>query len=380
LGWAFKRAHRTPPLQTFVDRKTAVAALTRERHAAMPELVPLRSDELIERVPWTPELAVPFIPSLGNKRAMVFDPVLGARRVGGQRKWWKLAQHPKGGYWAQTNALGMRDDPMRDSADVRILFAGDSQTEGVCGSHESFAHLLEQSLAARHPAKTVDVINAALGGTSPWYYLSTLEAYGKLKPDVFVAVFYGGNDFRGALALERYYRGRIGGHSSGMKRLTEALADMEEGLGAVELHQLRYLIDNPGDQVIAVDTWTAIAMEISRQCARAGIDFVPVYMPPPLAGQPEAYAATLEVVHDRLPEVADAVGLTNSMADRWLGELRSHGLHPFDLRPAFAAHQDKLFWTGNLHLNLDGQAVVAKAFEAHLMNSAPGVTKALAAE
>jgi lysophospholipase L1-like esterase len=349
-----------------VGDRAEYEALLEQGEIAPEEWAPVSPDVLLERETWTLELAQRFFPAIRYKRRFAYDSVLGWRRAGGLKLKCPWAEHPAGGFFMETNALGLRDGEIREEWCVRVLVAGDSQTEGVCGNRESFVNLLEGKLDPSCPSGGIDVINAALGGSEPWYYLTTLEAYKRLEPDVFVAVFYGGNDFREALRLERYYRGRPPGAVPSLARLTRGLEELPVGLGPVELSQASFLLDNPDDGAVAVQTWTALAMEMSRQCAAAGIEFLPVYLPPPLAGQPDPYAVERSEVARVLPEVGAGLDLTSELADAWIAQLTAEGVHVFDLRPAIAVESQRLFWAKGWHLNLTGHEVVARALEAEL--------------
>jgi len=105
------------------------------------------------------------------------------------------------------NAYGFRDSqdgftPRKSDKEVRILFVGDSFTEGVGVKVESrFSNLLFGRLAAegvRH-LKTMNIGQLA---TNPQTYIGNLTSFGfALDPDVVVMSIYIGNDFMGGRSV-----------------------------------------------------------------------------------------------------------------------------------------------------------------------------------
>jgi hypothetical protein len=139
----------------------------------------------------------------------VYDEHLLARRKPHFQGHIDLAEHPQGGWDIRTNALGLREDQEvpEEKADLRVLVVGDSHVDGLCANADSFPNLLEASLSERHPGRTIEVVNAGTGGWSFYNYLGALEGLAYLRPDVFVVVVYGGNDFQGAMSLHHFQRG-----------------------------------------------------------------------------------------------------------------------------------------------------------------------------
>jgi len=359
--WVWTHESEAAGHVTEIDSREVLEELIERESAAAKGVVPLSLDELLPRQPWTPELAEKIYPMLAWPRSFEFDPVLGCRRIAGYARFQSLEEHPEGRFRVVTNSLGLPDDELLADPELRLLFAGDSQTEGVCSSEECFINLLEGELRGRHPGRRLEAVNAAMGGSNPWRYLATLEAYAELEPDAFCPVFYGGNDFHEVMVLERFYRGRKKWVRHDTKGFARAMKALPKGMGAVELRQLEYFHDNPRDEAISIAVWSALAMEMARQCEAAGIQFLPIYLPPPLAGQPGPYAADRERVLEELPRVGERIERSHRMADDWIAALRERGVEVVDLRPALAAADERLFWEDGYHLNLVGQRVVAEA-------------------
>ncbi|MHC4375546.1 MAG: SGNH/GDSL hydrolase family protein [Planctomycetota bacterium] len=335
-----------------------------ERVRDLSSLPPLSPDRLLERLPWSPEATAYFWPQLqGQGDNWEPHPILGARRRPQFESYLRHGEHPRGGYPVRCNSLGMRDAEPLANPDLRVLIAGDSQTEGVCANTESFANLWEARLAERYPDAEVEVLNAGQGGTSPWSYLNALEAYTDLRPDVFCPVFFGGNDFRGAIELERFHRQRGAGKGRYKLELQERLPDVTPGERHQEIDQAAYFLVNPRDREIGVEAWVALAMEMQRQCDAQGCTFRPVYLPPAHNGQPEVFAARLRAIEDAWPELHAELLALDQLVDAWIAELAARDVEVLDLRPAIRAAQAPLYWTRDLHLNLIGNAVVSEALE-----------------
>jgi len=85
----------------------------------------------------------------------------------------------------ETNALGLRDDPLRESDEFRILFLGDSQTFGWgVPFGERFTERIEQNIPG------VQTINAGVPGYGIHQMKLWLEHHGfDLKPDLVVLTF-----------------------------------------------------------------------------------------------------------------------------------------------------------------------------------------------
>lgn len=330
-------------------------------------LEPLVPEKLIPRLPWTSRASAYFWPQLAAQGDnWEPHPILGARRRPGFAAYQRHGEHPDGGYPIRCNSLGMRDDEPLAEPDLRILVAGDSQTEGVCANGDSFCNLWEQQLRKPEPNRgaaqdrAVEVINAGQGGSSPWSYLNTFEAYADLQPDVFAAVFFGGNDFRGALELERYHRQRGPGRGRGRQRLRSDLGDLPPGAGPQELQQAVYFLDNPADRVIAVKVWVSLTMELQRQCTAAGTELRLIYLPPAYNAQASAFQEELNTTKANWPELAQEIADLDLLVDAWIADLAEQQIDVLDLRPVFQT-PSRLFWRGDLHLNLEGHRQVAAA-------------------
>ncbi len=351
-----------------VDNSREVAALldARSKSAGAPtDDAPGAWPPALVREPLSEEVAAKFYPAIG-KVGYLYDPVRGMRRAGGLDFWRAFEEHPMKGWRIRTNALGLREDVEASGkpVDLCVLILGDSQTEGVCPNKDSYPNRLELRLRARYPGKSIEVWNAGMGGTGPYHYLATLEDLGTLEPDLVVAAFYGGNDFKNVMPLERYFHSR--GSPTAPAELVEADADggpIGAAIEFAELGQLAYFKSNPQDGHIAVGTCAAIALEMRRQCEAAGARFACVYLPPPLCAQPLVYAAERNAMGEHLRGMGIDLELSDRLADDWIALLGEQDLEVIDLRPRFAAAEEPLYWASDWHLEPRGNLFLAAALE-----------------
>ena len=181
----------------------------------------------------------------------------------------RFKEHPDGSIQIEVNSLGLRepDEVQPVKPDLRILVTGDSHVSGVVPHDENLVHLLGEALGAATPGRSVEALNAGLGGFNVYNYLGVLERFADLKPDVFVVIVYGGNDFYDTARLERYFSGR-GKFARGSIPAGER-ADAWNGAGAVrsqEAIQTCYMLDNPED--VSITAQPIIFMRLHLQHAR----------------------------------------------------------------------------------------------------------------
>ncbi|MHC4375545.1 MAG: SGNH/GDSL hydrolase family protein [Planctomycetota bacterium] len=350
------------------DRSTRAGAadpwsdLSDAEVSPQPALEPLDPDGPLPLRPWTRKQAARIYPQIvGHGRVWMFDELLGARRRPAARAFQKHREHPAGGFEVEFNSRGHKDRELLERADWRVVLTGDSQTEGVCSIEESFAQRLEARLRGSFQARAIEVVNAGVGGSNPWTYLGVLESTDDLQVDAFLPVFYGGNDFSGAVGLERVLRQRGAPNAEYRREWRELQPRLPEGLGPVELVQALYFDSNPQDEAFAVAAWVSLAVEMDRRCRARGIVFRPVYMPPPIQGMPAGYAAERAALREQAPGSLEWIAVSDRLADAWIAALEARGIETLDLRPAFAPQTRKLHWLPDRHLNLQGQEVVADA-------------------
>ena len=283
------------------------------------------------------------------------------------------ASHPSGTLGIVTNSIGLREDgePIAGRPDLRVLVTGDSHTDGVCKNAESFANLLESGLAASRPGSTVDVLNAAKGSYSFYNYLGVLERFLPLRPDVFVVAVYGGNDFAEALGLHHHFAGTpMDDPTRYWGQVEEALKHHRTSLPQCFL-ALKHFAYYPQAIDAALQAARDVTTEIQVTCLRRGVRLVVVYLPPVTDVDWGASAQGFAGVARALELGLEQLALTDRMADSYLEFLRQSGIDHLDLRPAFRAADEPLYWEEDDHLNLAGHRLAAQHLQPRVEEAYP---------
>lgn len=336
-------------------------ALLAERAALGPP-PPLAEELLPRREPIPPEVAARFVHQL-KWPDHEYDPVLLYRWSAHVEREFAAPEHAGGHFTVRTNARGMRSpEPAEGHPDLRVLFAGDSQTEGYCDEAETFPALLRARLAAAHPELSIEVLNAACGGYSFYHHLATLERHGDLAPDVFVEVCFAGNDFGECLTLRHFYErlpppGDFATDAATAARLKEVGGSfLNQGLLQADL--LRRL---PAERAVALSAARETAQAIGRLCKARGIRYVAVSLPPLWDAQPGVHAQELAAARGILALTDEDLALAGELAAGWRDAARAAGAEVVDLAGCFAAAGEPCFYRADHHLNVQGNARVAAA-------------------
>ena len=333
--------------ELFAARDRAAPARLPEQDAGVPRYVLTRSDVEL------------FFPS---KFTLQFDEQLLTRRPANLDRVVPMAEHPAGQWGLRTNSLGMREDaePLASKPDLRVIVVGDSHVDGVCDNRDSFAQRLEEDLRTRFPERTVEVLNAAVGGWSFYNYLGALEALEPLEPDVFVVVVYGGNDFAGGLVLHHYHRDEPFLQSRAELRRRVAEIDIKfKGASAQHFGQLSYFATHPSEEAAAAQMAEQLTSSIARRARARGIGLVGVYLPSLVDAELELFPKLAEAAAPFLAQIGETRSVADRLADQWLAGLAAEGAQTLDLRPSFRASAELLYWRSDLHINLGGHALAA---------------------
>ncbi|MCZ6597374.1 MAG: SGNH/GDSL hydrolase family protein [Planctomycetota bacterium] len=371
LAWYVLRTLRKeePTVQVF-DTTEVLAEMMNERLARQLEtpdsiqpdggLTEAYPPPLV-REPIDEETAAVFFPALTTGQ-MVYDPHSYVRRRGNVEQRISFLEHPAGGWTVRTNEQGMREDEnvQTDKPDLRILVTGDSHTDGICENSESFPNVLEALLAKTMQGKTVEALNAGTGLYNLFNYLGTFERFAELDPDVFVVAVYGGNDFSGAMYLQRYFNRRAPYKQGSFRWNSKRVGPALESLGPQEIIQEVYFLNHPDDVSLAIDLACSISVELERQCTEAGVQLLFVYLPPPFRGQPAHFEEELREVVGRMRLVDVKLGVSDRIADAWLDFLQERRVPYVDLRPHFRESDELLYWRTDHHLNVAGHRVVGE--------------------
>ena len=311
--------------------------------------------------PITPKDALVLFP-LGDGLSD-YDPECGYRYLPHLDLPRRLKQHPEEGWNLRTNGMGQRrdTDPSAEQPDLRVLVAGDSHTDGVCNNDESFSGLLEAALRRERPGQTVEVLNAAKGGYTFYNYLGVLRRHLALEPDVFVVTVYGGNDFLEALLLHAWFNGLPG--PSGSKpywpQVKQAIRLRKTAMAQAML-SLKYFEHRPEEIRIAFEAARQMLRYVRHVCDEHGVRLIVVYLPPITDVEPDSPAVRLDELCRVLELEPEDLGSTDLLADTLLRWLEARGVETLDLRPAFRAAPESLYWALDLHINTRAHGLIAE--------------------
>ena len=275
------------------------------------------------------------------------------------------SEHSKGIWHLRTNGLGLREDHELNKTvvDVRVLVTGDSHTDGVCENSESFANVLEASLVAAHPGKTVDVINAGKGGFSFYNYMGVLQRFLALdlKPRVFIVAVYGGNDFEEALTQWHYFNGspRPQGAPPNF-RMMGAAKRLDEASLSQGMLSLKYFNNNPAEVKVALDAALFVCAEIITTCRQHEIAPIFVYVPATFELDSVKTLVKFKLVLEALQLALVDLQAADTLAADFLAGLEKLGATTLDMRPTFRAASGPLYWELDHHINVDAHALIAR--------------------
>ena len=300
-----------------------------------------------------------------NKR-MVFDPWSYLRDAGNLDEVVLRRAHPDGKYRWKTNSLGCREDHELDDPPRawRVLVAGDSHSCGLCNDEETFANLLEANLAREHAGKTVEVLNAALGGYSFYNYFGTLLRLRSFKPQLLVIGVFGGNDFAELLPLDFQFKGRPWDNMSEREQERRAAAleisnaAMGQGLNALDTFR-----DWPHEQQPMVDSAIELCTEMRDVAASHGTKMIVVFIPAPFDFHWNALPKRASDARAALELSDEDLTINQRMATGFLAGLQAAGLPVLDMRPIFEREKEPPYWLVDFHINLRGHELIAEALK-----------------
>ena len=253
-----------------VDSREALEELLAERAGTGPsEVATPGAPPALVREPLTEEQAAAFFPGLRQGGRDVFDPVTYYRQKPDLDLKRRLKEHPLGKWRVTTNAQGFRNarDLLPEKPDLRVLVTGDSHVDGVVPMEELATTVLERLLVEDEPDRGVEVLNAARGGYSFFNYLGVIEKYAALDPDVFVVVFYGGNDFAESLPLYKYFRHLpLDPGLEGWGRLLGEALEISNAGVAQCVHQEAHFARVPADFDLALEGGRIAGADRMRGC------------------------------------------------------------------------------------------------------------------
>jgi lysophospholipase L1-like esterase len=300
-----------------------------------------------------------------GKRQM-YDPVAWAVLKPDTTGSWKFEEHEGGVITSVTNNLGFRKDvdTQVEKHGPRILIAGDSHTDGMVDNDETFAQLLEERLNAREGQVPCEVLNGGVGATGPQNYLGTLKRNLYLKPDVFVAVLFTGNDFLNALAVSDFFSKRKDGKPSAIEDYQRLMMEAYKTYGAIVIDRFNQPLKFtrfPEVVDIALQASVDAFLEMDRICRAEGIRFVAVVLPTkPDADGPEVRATLLELLA-AVGLSEEQFGVNARLGQRLAEALRAQGVQVVDCTERLrATNATPHYWEKDWHLNVAGHVVVAE--------------------
>ncbi len=273
-------------------------------------------------------------------------------------------EHPAGKMTTNLNSQGCREDhELADPpCDLRVLVAGDSHTFGVVDDPEVLTERLEIALRARRPGRSIEVLNAGSGGYTFFNYLGTWFRFREFRPQVFLVVVFGGNDYGELLGPCLHFTGH-GWPAENPARPAQRTAmlqaepyAMAQGLDSIETWRAW-----PEQLAYSVRDAVYLCSEMQR-CARAGeAQLLIAFLPSPFVLRwPEGRRPGERIVQDYGLVPADFERQSKADA-QFLAGVRALGIEVLDLTPTFAAEPVPPYWRHDLHLSTRGHELAAEA-------------------
>jgi len=295
-----------------------------------------------------------------------YDPWTYFRQLPNLRTEQEWREHPEGAWTMRTNARGLREDAElgTPAADLRVLVAGDSHTFGVCNNAESFPNLLEAALRDRLDGRSVEVLNAGLGGFTLFHYFGTLLRERSFEPQQFVVAVYGGNDFAELLALEHRFQASSfeSWPQVELMRRNKALKAAPYAMGQC-FNQVQTFVSMPTEKDVAIDCALRLCAQMQEVCGQRGTEMIVVFIP-------AACSCSFAQPHPDVERGRAALGLdareselNAELAERFTQGVRELRIPLLDLRERFARLDPPPFWRLDLHMNLEAQRMIAEELE-----------------
>lgn len=276
-------------------------------------------------------------------------------------------EHPDGVLTMKVNDLGFREDAEtrveKDARTYRILVTGDSHMDGVVNNSESFANRLESSLNTSFDARNFDVINAGVGYYGPHNYAALIKELAYLKPDMYIVVFYTGNDFSDGI-LTAQMRGQvvIPPRPQGYYQLLHNVTMTIPGPVGQALNQAYFIRTFPSLEAEAVEIAYRELMDVVKFCDANQIELIVMTLPTKCDFPPQspdlAWIRSCKLLDLPVEEVV----INRRMGESFLARLDESGVRTLDPFPKMLASGEQLYWELDYHVNHTGHNMLAEIF------------------
>lgn len=275
-------------------------------------------------------------------------------------------EHPLGKITVKTNNLGFKNDSnttiKKDTNTIRILFTGDSHTDGVVYNNESFAHVLENSLndSMKAGGKKIECINGGSGYYSFKQYDGFLKKYIPLQPDVFVVVVYTGNDFLETQFYDVNWYNYFQNSRNFLYKVKKKfqLGQSQDYL-AQSFAQTLYANMFPSTREKMVETAMHYIDDIRTTCKNQNIQLKFVLLPNLL----DYDSSMQQTAMEKMKLSSSQTRVNREITTLLMKKMDEKKIGYLDLLPLFEHTGDNLFWKRDQHLNIEGHKVVASALK-----------------
>jgi len=300
-----------------------------------------------------------------DKEPLLFDPHALLVRKPGYRRVRTWEEHPRGEFRLWTNDLGFNEaEPtMRTPPDVRIVVAGDSHTQGFVDLDESYANVLEARLRAADESRSVDVLNAGVAYTGPRCYLGMLRRTLalELRPEVFIAGLFIGNDLHDEMRLDLALRGETGPTApEGYWEPLRAVSDAAQGPVAQGFNQLYRYKHFPEEAERALELVIESYERMQELCAAEGILLVALVLPTKMDVDLDDDRERISSCQRQLELTDEEMRANQLAARRFVAAMQERGILCVDPTDAMLRADKPSYWRSDYHLNVDGHRLVAE--------------------
>ena len=294
----------------------------------------------------------------------IADPIAGHLHRPYARRELPWQEHEKGRIVMRTNNLGFRADAdtatQKPDGSVRVLVTGDSNIDGVLYNDESFPSRLECLLNSAGADKAFEVLNGGTGYYCPQNYSGFLRRHLFLRPDVFVVVFYAGNDFVETLLVAEHK-----GEFRSPQRPAGYYAKLREAESAVPgcvgqgLNQIYCFKRFPAVKAPVLELAAKEFEAIRDLCRREEIGLLVLALPTKLEVEWDSDKDRLNRARAMLDLSDEDLGINQELTQSLLARLKEMGITCLNLLDSMKGKDEALFWKTDHHLNPKGHALLA---------------------